>query len=64
MFVVDKYIDYVKQEAVQHPEKSWDKILLGFKANKWRTRLLSQPKDFQGIPKTGNYDDEPWWRIP
>ena len=40
MFVVDKYIDYVKDEAIKNPEKSWDKILLGFKANKWRTRLL------------------------
>ncbi len=51
MFVVDKYIDYVKQEAVQHPEKSWDKILLGFKANKWRTRLLPNQKISRGYQK-------------
>lgn len=39
MQIVDKYIDYVKEEAVRHPDKSWDKILLGFKANKWRTNF-------------------------
>lgn len=51
MFVVDKYIDYVKDEAIQHPEKSWDKILLGFKANKWRTRLLPNKNISKGYQK-------------
>lgn len=40
MYVVDKYIDHVKEEAINRPEKSWDKILLGFRANKWRLKLL------------------------
>ena len=40
MQIVDKYIDHVRGEAIRRPEKSWDKILLCFKANKWRVTLL------------------------
>ena len=39
MSIVEKYIEYVKNEAVEKPEKSWNKILLGYKANKWMTRI-------------------------
>ena len=28
MQIVDKFIGYVKSEAIHHPEKSWNKILL------------------------------------
>ena len=51
MQIVDKYIDYVKEEAVRHPDKSWDKILLGFKANKWRTKLLPNKNLSKGYQK-------------
>lgn len=40
MWIADKYIDYVKKQTIEHPGETWDKILLGFKANKLRTRLL------------------------
>ena len=39
MSIVEKYIEYVKNEAVEKPEKSWNKILLGYKANKLITRI-------------------------
>ena len=37
MWIADKYIDYVKKQTIEHPGETWDKILLGFKANKLRT---------------------------
>ena len=40
MSIADKYIDYVKKEAIETPEKSWNKMVLGFKANKLKTKLL------------------------
>ena len=51
MSVVDKYIDYVKEEAMKRPEKSWNKILLGFQANKWRMRLLPTKDLSKGYQK-------------
>ena len=51
MYVVDKYIDHVKEEAINHPEKSWDKILLGFRANKWRMKLLPNRNLSRGYQK-------------
>lgn len=33
MSVADKYIDFVRQEAIEHPEKSWNKMIFGFQAN-------------------------------
>lgn len=51
MQIVDKYIDYVHGEAVESPEKSWDKILFGFKANKWKTRLLPKKNIARGYQK-------------
>ena len=56
MYVVDKYIDHVKEEAINRPEKSWDKILLGFRANKWRMKLLPNRNLSRGYQ---NNDDEP-----
>ncbi|HIY00657.1 MAG TPA: 2-hydroxyacyl-CoA dehydratase family protein [Candidatus Blautia faecipullorum] len=47
MWIADKYIDYVKEKTVENPGESWDKMLLGFKANKLRAKLL--PK--KGISK-------------
>ena len=40
MWLAEKYIDYVKEQAVEKPEESWGKLLLGFQANKLRTKLL------------------------
>ena len=40
MWVVDKYIDYVKEQTIEDPRKSWGKMLLGFQANKVRTKIL------------------------
>ncbi len=40
MSVVDSYINYVKKEAIERPEKSFGKVVFGFKANKLKTRLL------------------------
>ena len=51
MYVVDKYIDQVKEEAINRPEKSWDKILLGFRANKWRMKLLPNRNLSRGYQK-------------
>lgn len=51
MYVVDKYIDHVKEEAINRPEKSWDKILLGFRANKWRMKLLPNRNLSRGYQK-------------
>lgn len=48
MQIVDKYIDHVRGEAIRRPEKSWDKILLGFKANKWRMKLLPNKNISEG----------------
>ena len=51
MYVVDKYIDHVKEEAINRPEKSCDKILLGFRANKWRMKLLPNRNLSRGYQK-------------
>lgn len=40
MLIADKYIQYVKEKTLKEPEKSWDKILLGFRMNRLRTRFL------------------------
>ena len=40
MWIADKYIDHVKEETVEHPGESWDQMLLGFKLNKLRMKLL------------------------
>ena len=51
MQIVDKFIGYVKSEAIHHPEKSWNKILFGFQANKWRMKLLPNKNMAKGYQK-------------
>ena len=46
-----QYIDFVRQEAIEHPEKSWNKMIFGFQANKWRTRLLPKSGLSKGYQK-------------
>ena len=49
--VVDLYIDYVKKQAISQPEKSWDKMVLGFQANKLKTKLLPKKDISKGYQK-------------
>ncbi len=51
MQLVDKYISYVKAEAIKNPEKSWNKILFGFQANKWRMKLIPNKNLARGYQK-------------
>ena len=51
MWIADKYIDYVKEQTIKHPEQSWGKIMLGFKANKLRTRLLPKKEMAEGYQR-------------
>ena len=51
MSVVDKYIEHVQKEAIENPEKSWNKMVLGFKANKWKTKLLPKKNIAKGYQK-------------
>lgn len=51
MWVVDKYIDYVKEQTIEDPKKSWGKILLGFQANKLRTKILPKKGLAKGYQK-------------
>ena len=51
MWIADKYIDYVKEKTVASPGESWDSMLLGFKANKLRTKLLPKKGISRGYQK-------------
>ena len=51
MSVVEKYIDYVRKEAIENPEKSFSKMVLGFKANKFKTKLLPKRNIAKGYQK-------------
>lgn len=51
MWVIDKYIDYVKEQTIEDPKKSWGKILLGFQANKLRTKILPKKGLAKGYQK-------------
>ena len=51
MWVVDKYIDYVKEQTIEDPRKSWGKMLLGFQANKIRTKILPKKNLAKGYQK-------------
>ena len=51
MWIADKYIDYVKEQTSEHPGESWDKMLLGFKLNKLRTKLLPKKGISKGYQK-------------
>ncbi len=51
MNVVDKYIDHVRKEVVQESDKGWEKMILGFKANKLRTKFLPKKNLSRGYQK-------------
>ncbi len=51
MWIADKYIDYVKDQTVKHPGESWNKMLLGFQANKYRMKLLPKKGISKGYQK-------------
>lgn len=51
MWIADKYIDYVKESTMEHPDQSWGKILMGFRANKLRTKLLPKKGLAKGYQK-------------
>ncbi len=51
MNIADKYIQYVKTKTEAEPEKSWDKILFGFKANCLRTHFLPNKNITKGYQK-------------
>ena len=57
MSVVDKYIDYVKEEAMKRPEKSWNKILLGFQGEQMADAPASHERPFQRLSEAGADDD-------
>lgn len=48
MKIAEMYVDYVKQKTEEEPEKSWNKILLGFQANRLRTRFLPKKNIARG----------------
>ena len=51
MNVVEKYIQYVKEKTEKEPEKGWDKMLLGFRANSLRTRFMPKKGLSKGYQK-------------
>lgn len=51
MFIADKYVQYVKEKTLREPEKSWDKILLGFRLNQLRTHFLPNRNISRGYQK-------------
>lgn len=51
MWIADKYIDYVKESTMENPGESWGKILMGFRANKLRTKLLPKKGMAKGYQK-------------
>ena len=64
MWIADKYIDYVKEQTVEHPGESWEKML-------WALRLTSSVPGFflkrvfpKAPPEAGSHDDVLCARIP
>ena len=51
MWIADKYIDYVKEQPQEKPGETRDKMLLGFKANKLRMKLLPKKGLAKGYQK-------------
>lgn len=51
MNVVDKFIDHVKKEVVEESDRGWEKMVLGFKANKLRTRFIPKKNLSRGYQK-------------
>ena len=51
MWIADKYIDYVREQTIENPGQSWGRMLLGFQANKLRTKLLPKKEISKGYQK-------------
>lgn len=51
MSIAEKYVQYVKEKTLKEPEKSWDKILLGFQLNRLRMRFLPNHNIAKGYQK-------------
>ncbi len=51
MSIADRYINYVNQEVKTEPDKGWNRMILGYQANKWRSRLLPRPGLSRGYQK-------------
>ena len=51
MWIADKYIDYVREQTIENPGQSWGKMLMGFQANKLRTKLLPKKEITKGYQK-------------
>ena len=51
MWITDKYIDYVREQTIENPGQSWGRMLLGFQANKLRTKLLPKKEISKGYQK-------------
>lgn len=51
MGIVDKYIDYANHMAQLEPEKGWEHIVLGFQANRLKTRFLPDKNISKGYQK-------------
>lgn len=51
MWIADKYIDYVREQTIENPGQSWGRMLLGFQANKLRTKLLPKKEITKGYQK-------------
>lgn len=51
MWIADKYIDHVKEQTAAHPGESWDQMLLGFKLNKLRAKVLPKKGISKGYQK-------------
>ncbi len=51
MPVAEQYIQYVRERTIKEPEKSWDKILLGFRMNSLRMHFFPNRKLARGYQK-------------
>lgn len=51
MNIAEQYIQYVKDKTAEHPEQSWNKILLGFQANKYRLKFLPEKDISRGYQR-------------
>ncbi len=54
MEIVEKFIQYANKKAQEEPEKGWDRMLMGFKANCFRTRFLPKKGIAAGYQKLEN----------
>ena len=54
MSSVDTVIEFIRKQAMEHPEKSWGKITAGFKANKIKTKFLPNKNLSKGYQQLEN----------